>query len=178
MNRLSISIAVRLMVPLVALLAGSCAPSSDSADRHLPAPTTTPATQSALELPSVTLTDGLVVTLELALTPEEIGQGLMYRPHLPEDRGMLFLFQVERVPSFWMKNTMIPLALLFLDDDGVIVEIIANAQPCAAEPCPQYIPSRAAWAVLELNAGAADRHGLAAGDQLQFENVEGYPHSE
>jgi uncharacterized membrane protein (UPF0127 family) len=113
--------------------------------------------------------------LELAVTPEEIGTGLMFRPSLPDDQGMLFLFEVERVPSFWMKNTLIPLDLVFLDGRGRIVEIIENAQPCKVDPCPQYIPSVAAWAVLELKAGAVERHSLAAGDRLRFRRVEGYP---
>jgi uncharacterized membrane protein (UPF0127 family) len=157
------------------VLLGSCAPATDSADLPSPAPPNSTATRSAPRLPTATLTDGQVVTLELALTPEEIGQGLMFRPHLPEDRGMLFVFQVERVPSFWMKDTLIPLDLIFLDRNGVVVEIIANAQPCAVEPCPQYIPTKPAKAVLEINAGGAERHGLTAGDQLTFDRVEGYP---
>jgi uncharacterized membrane protein (UPF0127 family) len=166
----------RLTLPLILVLLASCAPDTDSADRQpAAAPADTPAARSVLPMPEATLTDGTVLTLELALTNEEIGQGLMFRPSLPADRGMLFVFQVERVPSFWMKDTMIPLDLVFLDRRGVIVEIIANAQPCAVEPCPQYIPSQAAMAVLEINGGVAERHGLAAGDQISFERVEGYP---
>jgi uncharacterized membrane protein (UPF0127 family) len=156
----------------------ACAPSTDSAGISSTAPETHTARRPAPDRPKATLTDGTVITLELAVTPEEIGQGLMFRPHLPSDRGMLFLFQRERVPSFWMKDTMIPLDLLFLDGSGTIVEIIADAQPCATEPCPQYVPSQTAWAVLELNAGAAERHGLAAGDTLTFERVEGYPRTD
>ena len=91
---------------------------------------------------------------------------------------MLFLFEVERVPSFWMKNTMIPLDLVFLRGDGVVVDIIEHAQPCAAEPCPQYIPSAPARAVLEVASGFAARHGLSAGDTIEFERVPGYPRQE
>ena len=134
----------------------------------------TPA-RPAADLPTAALPDGTTISLELALTPEEIGQGLMFRPSLPDDRGMLFLFEVERVPSFWMKNTMIPLDLIFLGGDGTVVEIIDNAQPCVAEPCPHYIPATPSRAVLEVAAGVAGQHGLVAGDPIVFERVPGFP---
>mgnify|MGYP001815533790 FL=1 len=152
------------------LTAAACAARADTDES--PA---VPANSAASNLPQAITAAGTIISLELALTPEEIGQGLMYRPHLAENSGMLFLFRQERVPSFWMKDTMIPLDLLFLDGHGVILEISENAQPCAVEPCPQYIPTHAAWAVLEVNAGFAARHGLAAGDTLAFVNVPGYP---
>jgi uncharacterized membrane protein (UPF0127 family) len=170
-----------LGVVLLALVLVSCSAPSGSADpapNAPPAATPPTAARAVPELPSAVLPDGFAITLELAITPEEIGQGLMFRPSLPSDRGMLFLFEVERVPSFWMKNTMIPLDLLFLDRQGAIVEIIHNAQPCAAEPCPHYIPSAAAAAVLEVAAGVAARHELAAGDVIAFERVPGYPRAE
>jgi uncharacterized membrane protein (UPF0127 family) len=126
-------------------------------------------------LPSATLPDGSKITLELAVTNEEIAQGLMFRPSLPEDRGMLFLFQQDRFPSFWMKNTIIPLDLVFLDRTGRVVDVIEDARPCAADPCPQYIPNAPARAVLELTVGSVQRHALKPDDQLQFERVEGYP---
>jgi uncharacterized membrane protein (UPF0127 family) len=74
-----------------------------------------------------------------------------------------------------MKNTIIPLDLVFFNSSGTIVDIIADAQPCAADPCPQYIPDAPARTVLEIGAGVAARHGLAAGDVVVFKNVEGYP---
>lgn len=126
-------------------------------------------------LPTATLPDGSKINLELAVTNEEIAQGLMFRPSLPEDRGMLFLFQQDRFPSFWMKNTIIPLDLVFLDRTGRVVDVIEDARPCAADPCPQYIPDAPARAVLELSVGSVQRHDLKPGDQLQFQRVEGYP---
>ncbi len=159
-----------ILAAMVILAAAACAARADTDDPPaVPANSTTPKTPQAITA------GGTTISLELALTPEEIGQGLMYRPHLAEESGMLFLFRQERVPSFWMKDTMIPLDLLFLDGQGVILEISENAQPCAVEPCPQYIPANAAWAVLEVNAGFAARHRLAAGDTLTFANVPGYP---
>ncbi len=161
---------------MLVLVAGSCAAKTKPDDSPSVPPNLNLApTSGTTTAPRATAPDGTIVTLELAVTPEEIGQGLMYRPSLAEDHGMLFLFRLERVPSFWMKNTLIPLDLLFLDGKGVILEISENAQPCAVEPCPQYIPAHAAWAVLEVNAGFAARHGLAAGDTLTFANVPGYP---
>ena len=127
------------------------------------------------DLPTAISQDGSRVTLELAVTSEEIGRGLMFRPSLPDDRGMLFLFSEERLPNFWMKNTIVPLDLVFFDNSGKIVDVIQNVQPCAAEPCPQYIPSDPARAVLEIAAGNSDRLGLRVGDVVTFQGVDGYP---
>jgi hypothetical protein len=127
------------------------------------------------ELPSVTLPDGVSVHLELAETPEEISQGLMFRPSLADDRGMLFLFDRERIPSFWMKNTLIALDIVFLDTQGSVVDVTRDAQPCEGEPCPQYVPSGPCTAVLEVKAGTAAAHGIERGTQLVFQRVPGYP---
>lgn len=155
------------------LLLAGCGPQSDRvADAEQPP---VQPEKQASTLPTATLPDGARITLELALTPQEIAQGLMYRPLLPDDRGMLFLFEFERRPSFWMKNTIIPLDLVFLNGYGRVVDIIDNAQPCPSEPCPQYIPENPAKAVLEIAAGGAARHGIEEGDLLEIERVEGYP---
>jgi uncharacterized membrane protein (UPF0127 family) len=126
-------------------------------------------------VPQATLPDGFIVNLELATTPEEISTGLMFRPSLPENQGMLFLFDQPRLPSFWMKNTLIPLDLVFLDPTGAVVDVIASVQPCAVEPCPNYPPSSPAQAVLEIGAGVAAMHGLENGAFVEFERVPGYP---
>jgi hypothetical protein len=125
--------------------------------------------------PTAVLPDGAAVALELATTQEEITRGLMFRPSLAADRGMLFVFGQERVPSFWMKDTLIPLDIVFLDGAGRVVDMAVNAQPCQAEPCPQYMPKRPAAAVLEMAAGSVTRHGLVVGDQLVFSHVPQYP---
>lgn len=130
------------------------------------------------ETPQAILPDGSAITLELALTPEEIQTGLMFRPALADDRGMLFLFDQERVPSFWMKNTLIPLDLVFLDSSGTVVDVIAGVQPCNSEPCPQYVPQGPARAVLEIAAGRAAATGIRKDAQLDFERVPGYPTEE
>ena len=175
MSRSREGVAGTIAVAVVALLLSACAPASDSASGPQPAAPTPPAAKASQKPPRAVLDDGFVIRLELAQTPDEIAQGLMFRPSLDADRGMLFLFEVDRVPSFWMKHTMIPLDLLFLDGQGAIVDLVENAQPCAAEPCPQYIPSRAVSAVLEVSAGTAARHGLAIDDRIAFKRVPRYP---
>lgn len=125
--------------------------------------------------PLCTFPDGTVIRLELAITEEEREMGLMFRDSLAEDAGMLFIFDsVARWP-FWMKNTFIPLDLVWLDDTGVITDVRANVQPCRRDPCPSYTPQAPGRAVLELKAGVATAHGLAPGQKLTFTNVKGYP---
>ena len=130
---------------------------------------------SSIPLPQAAFPDGFAVDLELSLTAEEISRGLMFRPSLPENRGMLFLFDHPRLPSFWMNNTLIPPDLVFLDGTGVVVDVIANVQRCAADPCPNYPPSSPAQAVLEIVAGSAAVHQLEIGTPIHFERVPGYP---
>ncbi len=152
-----------------------------SGQSPLPTQSTTPSRagddgrRPAPALPTAVLPDGATVTLELASTQEEISRGLMFRPSLATDRGMLFLFGQERVPSFWMKNTLIPLDIIFLDSRGHVVDLAASAQPCQAEPCPQYVSKKPAAAVLEMVAGTVARHRLAVGDRLEFARVPQYP---
>ena len=128
-----------------------------------------------VELPQAVLPDGTEITLELAQTPEEIERGLMFRPHLPGNRGMIFLFDEDRYPTFWMMNTLVALDLFFLDRTGVILEVVENAQPCSAEPCPRFTSSQPSRAVLELAAGSAAQRGLDEGARIEFVRVPGYP---
>jgi len=135
-----------------------------------------PATPKARrDLPVAILPGGRPLTLELAITQDEIGQGLMFRSSLPENRGMLFLFREERIPSFWMKNTLIPLDMVFLSAEGTVVDVIHNARPCPTDPCPQYVAKAPAMAVLEVAAGVAESHGLDNGTRLFFKGVPGFP---
>lgn len=134
-----------------------------------------PPTVAKVDLPKAGLPDGFIVDLELAVTPQEVADGLMYRPSLPENRGMLFIFEADRYPSFWMKNTLIPLDLVFLDSTGSVVDVVANVPPCAADPCPTYSPKTPARAVLEMAAGTAARHGVEAGAVVTFQRIPDYP---
>lgn len=126
-------------------------------------------------LPRAILPDGTAVDLELATTPEETTTGLMFRPSLPRDRGMLLLWSEERYATIWMMNVLVPLDIVFLDDAGEVIEIVADARPCAVEPCPRFTPDEPSRAVLELAAGSAAAHGIAIGSKVAFERVPGYP---
>ena len=107
------------------------------------------------------------ILLEVAKTPEAQAQGLMFRTELAGDRGMLFEFEEPRVARFWMKNTLIPLDMIFLRQ-GKIKRIIANVPPCDADPCPVYGPLTAVDQVLELKAGQAEALKLAVDQRLEF----------
>lgn len=125
--------------------------------------------------PLAIMPDRARVMLELAITDRERALGLMFRENLPEDRGMLFLFDEPRVHPFWMKYTFIPLDMIWLDAEGRVVDLRANVPPCRSDPCPSYSPRAPDSAVLEVNAGFAAAHGVAIGSVLRFENVPGYP---
>lgn len=122
--------------------------------------------------PVAILPDGTRIELELAVTPEEHERGLMYRPHLAPERGMLFLFDKPLVPDFWMKNTLVPLDMVFIGNDGAVVDIAERVQPCHADPCPQYSPRAECVAVLEIAAGSAAAHGVVRGAHLKFNGVD------
>lgn len=108
-----------------------------------------------------------VVQLEVARTAAEQTQGLMYRPALPDDQGMLFPFDPPRPLRFWMRNTPQPLDMVFLLN-GEVKAVIANVPPCSSQPCPTYGPGTDVNQVIELRSGRAAELGLKAGDQLQI----------
>lgn len=105
------------------------------------------------------------VSVELALTPATREQGLMYRNHMDENAGMLFVFPISERLSFWMKNTEIPLDMLFAESSGKIIGIVANAQPYSLRPLG---PDASAQYVLEVNGGFCARHGIRIGDRMRF----------
>ena len=106
--------------------------------------------------------------VELALTPEEKRQGLMFRDYLEKNKGMLFVFETEEEHGFWMKDTAIPLDMIWLDEDKEVVFISKNNQPCKDNECPAINPDKKAKYVLELNGGTADKIGLEVGDRADF----------
>ena len=124
----------------------------------------------AQEQPKVAITgqdgrDLIVVNVEVAATNAKRELGLMYRRHLDEQAGMIFLFKQPQHLTFWMKNTLIPLDMIFADSDGRIVGIVENAAPLsesidAVDGDSQY--------VLEVNGGFCKRHSIIAGDRLRF----------
>jgi uncharacterized membrane protein (UPF0127 family) len=116
----------------------------------------------------VTLPSGEEVHAELATTGAERARGLMLRPVLDPDKGMLFLFETEGVYSFWMLNTLVPLDIIWMNSDREIQFINANTPPCRTQFCPTYGPSVRSRFVLELAAGEASRRGLQVGDRLDW----------
>jgi len=104
-----------------------------------------------------------VFSVELAVTDEERARGLMYRKELPEGRGMLFDFKQDQDVSMWMKNTFIPLDMIFIQHDGRILRIAENTEPQSERIIPSGGQVRA---VLEVIAGTAKKFGIAPGDRV------------
>lgn len=104
-------------------------------------------------------------TVEVARTPQQQSQGMMHRQSVAPDRGMLFPYAPPQAASFWMKNTLIPLDLIFIRPDGTIGRIADNAVPLSLEPIPSLEPVSA---VLEIAGGRAAELGIAPGDRVQW----------
>lgn len=108
------------------------------------------------------------VLLELAKTKKEKERGLMFRSGLGEDQGMLFFFDGDTHPSFWMKNTYLSLDILFLSEGGVVKDFLERLPPCALDPCPSYTSRSPARFVLELRAGFVEKHHIRRGDRVKL----------
>ena len=121
--------------------------------------------------PRVEFPSGAVYRAELARTPEELAQGLMFRESLPEHTGMLFLFPGSDVHKFWMKNTMIPLDMVWMDAEGKVLFVSASTPPCRTDPCPTYGPELPATSVLEIAGGVASREKVTVGSTIRFIDV-------
>lgn len=106
--------------------------------------------------------------VEMAQTATDRRRGLMFRRELPPDQGMLFV-QPQGPALFWMKNTTIPLDLLYFDAEGRLLQIVAAAPPCTTPDCPIYSSDAATVRyILEINAGEAARRGIQLGDRLRL----------
>lgn len=105
------------------------------------------------------------IAIEIADTPDTRTQWLMFRTEMGEDNGMLFIFNKEEIYAFWMKNTLIPLDMVWIDSNNTIVDI-QTAVPCEADPCPTYKPSWESLYVLEINAKRANELWWKPGDQV------------
>jgi len=108
-------------------------------------------------------------TTELATDDASREHGLMMRTELAPDHGMLFVFPDTQPRWFWMKNTLIPLDILYFGADRKLVSMQLDVPPCKADPCPSYPSDTPARYVLELPAGTARRIGVATGDELTVE---------
>ena len=103
--------------------------------------------------------------VEVARTQDEQATGLMNRSALDPDKGMIFPYQPAQDVAFWMKNTLIPLDMIFIRPDGTIARIEQNAVPLSLEPVPSLEPVSA---VLEINGGRSAELGLQAGDKVDW----------
>ena len=121
---------------------------------------------------TVTLPDGYVVRIELATDDETRAQGLMYRDRVPAGTGMLFMFTESGEYPFWMKNTLVPLDMIWIDEQHRVAHVSSNVPPCKADPCPNYPPNARAKYVLELGAGEAAKHRVANGATLTFTRID------
>ncbi len=114
--------------------------------------------------------NGDTIFVEIADTPAKRAQGLMGRTNLAPDHGMLFIFSEPGQWTFWMKNTKIPLDIIWLDKNGIVVYLASNVPICTRidEGCPRYHPSQKALYALELRSGMAERLGIKKGTKLEI----------
>lgn len=107
-------------------------------------------------------------TVEVADNAAERSKGLMGRPSMPMGSGMLFVYHQTKPVAFWMRNTLIPLDMIFLDEDGVVVRVHHNARPLDETPIPSGAPARY---VLEVNAGLSKALGITVGSEMRHPSV-------
>lgn len=110
-------------------------------------------------------------SIEVADDDRERSAGLMFRTEMKDDHGMLFVFERTRRLSFWMKNTPMPLDLVFIGEEGTVVDVLAG-EPFSVAPIAPEAPARF---VLELKAGTAEKTGIASGDRVSHPRIDGVP---
>jgi len=172
--------AVRSLACLFFILAGcskDADPATEPALGQRPAPSKSVAPEGqepktpAVSEPEVvfqTESGEVRVQLEVVASPALTQRGLMYRKHLAPDRGMLFVFGADRVRSFWMKNTLIPLDMLFVRSDFTIAGIVHDAVPLTLTSRSVGIKTRY---VIEVNGGWTAKHGVVDESTVRFENM-------
>jgi uncharacterized membrane protein (UPF0127 family) len=162
---------------LVFALAGCSAPPPSKPTSSSTSGSKVPASRAGVPAPLpfergvvtvATPTGELRFKVEVAVKDNERQRGLMYRDHLDDDAGMVFIFEREEALRFWMKNTWIPLDMLFINDDLEIVGIVENAEPLTLAGRGVDEPSRF---VLELKGGSAAARGIVAGQRIGFEGI-------
>ena len=162
---------IRLALSAVLLAAPLFACSPQAAERAPAALTQEPAVHPVSGLQVIPLTVTIAegrshdFRVELARTDKEQAQGLMFRTQMGADEGMLFPYDPPRVLSFWMKNTVIPLDIIFIGPDRRVINVAANTTPYSEASVPSAAP---AIAVLELNAGRAAQLGIVPGTRIDW----------
>ncbi|MBT8495729.1 MAG: DUF192 domain-containing protein [Deltaproteobacteria bacterium] len=164
----------RVAVPLALLLAVACTKSEEPASQtQNPTPVSHPSNDEIpVDMPSVVFTtpsgQSASVYVEVVSKPAEVQKGLMFRQRMPWNRGMLFLFDREEQQSFWMKNTLISLDMIFVRSDLSVLGVVHDATP-------KTLTSRrvegASQFVVETNAGWAKKHGIVPGTKVEFVGV-------
>jgi uncharacterized protein len=152
-----------LSVPIAAAAATAGA---GGAAAQTPSPTMPP------RYAEVAFPDRTRVKAEVAATEAEREHGLMMRTSLGDLNGMLFVFEAPGLHAFWMKDTLIPLDMLWLDAGGKVVSIAESVPPCKTPECPTYPPRAPASYVLEVNAGFANKHHVRVGDTLTLSGLD------
>jgi uncharacterized membrane protein (UPF0127 family) len=121
-------------------------------------------TQTLEKLEIITASGTHEFSVEVMRSPSELERGLMYRRFLPADRGMLFDFKAEKPVMMWMKNTYLPLDMVFISKSGRVVAIAENTEPFSEKIIPSGAPT---YGVLEVNAGTAAKIDLKVGDEVR-----------
>jgi len=157
-------------------------PSGENAPDRDPPKTPTEPTQPRPEgAPQPTLPMGKVelevenrqlmtLKVEVASTPQQQQMGLMFRETMADDAGMLFVFPFSRQQSFWMRNTLLPLDMFFIDSNWKVLGVVENAEPLTETP--RQVEGESQY-VLEVNAGFAKAHGFGAGTKVRYTPPEG-----
>ncbi len=140
------------------------APTNVSIQSTIPA---TPQQHDRLEV----FIGGVKIYADLADTPRKQADGLMWRPHLNESEGMLFIFSGEENVSVWMKNMLIPIDVVFISSDMKIITVHMSVPPCQHTPCASYGSSKPAKYALEVSAGFCERHRVKPGDSISISGL-------
>jgi uncharacterized membrane protein (UPF0127 family) len=122
---------------------------------------------AAAKIP-LTLPSGKVLQVEVMVKDEDRAMGVMFRPSLAQDRGLLFVFDRPDFHPFWMKNCKFAIDMVWLDEEKRVVHLAEAVPPCKADPCPVYEPLRRASYVIEMNAGQARREKAVVGATVSF----------
>ena len=147
----------RIIIALVSLiLVGAC---------------TDDAPEPSDALPGSTMTFGgtdATLAVDLADDPQERRKGLMGIEELPADHGMAFVWPGPVDSTFWMKDTLVPLSVAFVDESGLVIDVL-DMEPCDTDPCPSYGIDEPFVLAVEANLGWFDDHGVGAGDRAELQ---------